>query len=210
MESAELLSLPVRADRCHLWFPSDDQEKDFWNDRSQDWSFNAGWLVFSFMATRCLIPVTFFVLVFLTGCPERREDIVSVSGEDAEMNAAMVKARSTLDQFWAKRSRDGDQFGGLLKVYFSDPGAEEEGEHMWVQVTSRTDDRISGVLLSDPRSLKSVKEGDAVEFRSERVSDWLYVEDGKAVGAFTVKLLRSRMSDAERQSHDSGYPFRFE
>ncbi|MCI0359197.1 MAG: DUF2314 domain-containing protein [Planctomycetaceae bacterium] len=52
--------------------------------------------------------------------------------------------------------------------------------------------------------------GSLVSFPLERLSDWLYVVDGKAYGAFTVRLLRSRMSDEEKQEHDSHYPFEFD
>jgi uncharacterized protein YegJ (DUF2314 family) len=55
-----------------------------------------------------------------------------------------------------------------------------------------------------------VRPGQAVSFPLERLSDWLYVEGGKAMGVFTVRLLRTRMSDEERRAHDSYYPFSFD
>ena len=43
-----------------------------------------------------------------------------------------------------------------------------------------------------------------------RLSDWFYVVGDNAVGAFTVRLLRTRMTAEQRRAHDSHYPFRFE
>jgi uncharacterized protein YegJ (DUF2314 family) len=49
-----------------------------------------------------------------------------------------------------------------------------------------------------------------VRFQLDRVSDWLVASNGMARGAYTVQLLRKRMTDSERREHDSAYPFRFE
>ena len=98
-----------------------------------------------------------------------------------------------------------------MKVYFTDPdSSESDGEHMWVELKESDGSQFKGILLSSPAWLKSVKGGDEVEFGTSDVTDWFYVEDGKAVGAYTVRLLRTRMSDEERAAHDAGYPFSFE
>lgn len=149
------------------------------------------------------------VLLF-PACSQERTDVIVVDSEDTEMNGAMAEARNTLEDFWAEREKQGEGFQGVLKVYFADRGEDLKGEHMWVRVTDYTPEEISGILLSTPGWLKSVREGDEVRFPYSRVSDWLYVEDGMARGAYTVKLLRSRMSPAERRSHDAAYSFRFE
>ncbi len=148
-------------------------------------------------------------LTLLSACSDQRDDIIPVSSGDEEMNKTMELARKNLDLFWTERDKAGDDFNGLLKVYFTDPG-EEGGEHMWVDVIEHTGNTTSGILLSTPGWLKSIKPGDLVSFPDSQVSDWLFVEDGKARGAYTVKLLRSRMSPAERQEHDAASPFRFE
>ena len=157
-----------------------------------------------------LRPIILCAVLILAACSPERTDIVGVGSEDQEMNAAMEEARNSLDDFWAQREKNGESFQGLLKVHFTDGTGDGEGEHMWVQVIDRTPEEIVGVLLSNPDGLKSVKEGDEVRFPPSRVSDWLYVENGTAKGAYTVKLLRSRMSPSERRSHDAQYPFGFE
>ena len=81
---------------------------------------------------------------------------------------------------------------------------------MWVRVTERSTPVLKGVLLSKPASLKSVQVGQEVRFAPERITDWLCVEQGKAKGAYTVQLLRQRMTEEERREHDQSYPFSFE
>jgi uncharacterized protein YegJ (DUF2314 family) len=148
------------------------------------------------------------VAMMLSACTEQSKT-TPVEATDAEMNAAMAEARSTLDRFFDARAAKGEHFEGLLKVYFPMPGTEEGGEHMWVLALDRTEGEISGRLISTPESV-ALKAGDTVRFPQERVSDWLYVEDGKAVGAVTVRLLRSRMTAEEKKEHDAYYPFAFE
>ncbi len=155
-------------------------------------------------------PLPLLVVLLCAGCSAERKDIIPVDRNDAEMNAAIKEAQRTLPQFWSQLDREGDGFSGLLKVFFTDPGDDEGGEHMWVRVTARSEEEVRGILLDTPGWLKSVKCGDQVRFPTGRITDWLYVENGKARGAFTEKLLRRRLSPAERREHDEGYPFSFD
>lgn len=98
----------------------------------------------------------------------------------------------------------------MVKAYFYDAVAPQGGEHMWVSEVAYDGKTITGVLADVPRQLRSVQSGQQVSFPLERLSDWFYVDGGRAVGAFTVRLLRTRMSAEQRRAHDSHYPFRFE
>ena len=143
-------------------------------------------------------------------------EIIPVESSDLEMNKAMQTARDRFPEFWREVSADYQRAipalgGSMVKAYFDDPGgASQGGEHMWVSDVEFDGKAISGVLADTPRHLKSVRTGQHIDFPLARVSDWFYVNGGKAVGAFTVQVLRSRMSEQERQAHDSHYPFRFE
>ena len=173
------------------------------------------------LRSRFLICSTIFCIATVLGCDQsphvqdgktaevNGEQIVGVSQDDEEMNAAMQKARDTMQQFMTKMNAAGQEFDGMLKVYFDEPGVDD-GEHMWVIVSQANSPNFKGTLISTPGWLTSVKNGDEVDFDLSRISDWLYIEDGLANGAYTVQLLRSRMSDAERRDHDSHYPFKFE
>jgi uncharacterized protein YegJ (DUF2314 family) len=138
-----------------------------------------------------------------------RPDITPVASADPEMNAAKEEARRTLGTF-LKAHESGGNVRGLLKVYFAEPGGPSEGEHMWVEPTNLSGPKFKGTLLSTPEWIKSVKAGAEVTFTKADVSDWLLVRDGKATGAYTVRLLRKRMSEQERREHDAGYPFSFD
>jgi uncharacterized protein YegJ (DUF2314 family) len=145
-----------------------------------------------------------------------KSKIILVQSDDAEMNAAMQTARDRFPEFWREVSADYRRVipalgGSMVKAYFDDPGgAPQGGEHMWVRGVEYDGKMITGELADPPRHLRTVRAGQQVSFPLERLSDWFYVDGDKAVGAFTVRLLRTRMSKDERRAHDSHYPFRFE
>jgi uncharacterized protein YegJ (DUF2314 family) len=168
--------------------------------------------------------IAFALAAVLVGCQRSstsssmssKSDIIPIQPDDAEMNTAMQTARDHFPEFWREVSADYKRVipalgGSMVKAYFDDPGgAPLGGEHMWVRDVEYDGKMITGVLADTPRHLRSVRAGQQVTFPLERLSDWFYVDGDKAVGAFTVRLLRTRMSEEERRAHDSHYPFRFE
>ena len=141
--------------------------------------------------------------------------VISVQSDDVEMQAAMQTAREKFPEFWGEVSADYKRpipilDGSMVKAYFHDSDAPQNGEHMWVREVEYDGETITGVLADTPQNLRSVRAGEHVSFPLSKLKDWLYVERGRAVGAFTVKLLRSRMTEAQRRAHDSHYPFHFE
>ena len=160
--------------------------------------------------------LTLALVITFIGCSRSGSDIIPVSSDDPAMHAEIQKARDSFPEFWRQISEERHKaqpllIGCMVKASFDDPGGAREGaEHMWVSHVEYDGHLISGVLEDTPDHLKSVEHGQKVSFPLDKLSDWLYVQDGKAVGAFTVKLLRSRMTEAERKEHDSNYPFTFE
>lgn len=76
------------------------------------------------------------------------------------------------------------------------------GEHIWLDSVHFSNGNIIGIVSNNPVTVKSVKLGDAVTIDTSKLSDWMFMRDGKAQGAFTVRLFRTRMSDVERDRFD--------
>ncbi len=85
-----------------------------------------------------------------------------------------------------------------MKMRF-DYGDVASGEHMWLTDLYLKDNKLYGVLDSSPVDVTNVKSGDTLEIETDRVSDWMYIEDGKLVGGYTMKVLYDRMSKDEQQ-----------
>jgi len=140
------------------------------------------------------------------------------SGNDPEMLRANEKARETFRYFWREMAWENRRIvPGLdlacVKAPFSDgefrTGDGPEVEHMWISEVQFDGDEISGVLLNSPNWLKTVKEGDSASFALKEISDWMYAISGEVYGAYTVNLLRSRMSARERKDHDEAWGLNF-
>ena len=60
-----------------------------------------------------------------------------------------------------------------------------------------------GIVGNLPEKLKSVKLDDTVEIERKDITDWMYIINSKLYGGYTVRLLRNRMTESERQKFDS-------
>lgn len=139
---------------------------------------------------------------------------------DSEMRRAYDQARSTFRYFWRELAWERRRIVRALdlacvKAPFSDrPSAHRtkgslEVEQMWLNEIDFDGQFVSGILLNDPNWLKSVKAGDSARFTLDQITDWMYVIDDEVYGAFTVNLIRSRMSAKECEDHDQAWGLRF-
>jgi uncharacterized protein YegJ (DUF2314 family) len=126
-----------------------------------------------------------------------------VPSQDAEMSAAMAKARASLDEFLAIAANPPpgtDQF--KLKVMLRDGNTIE---HVWVTPFRATAEGFEGMLANEPRAVWTVRAGQNLRFTREQISDWGYVRQGEQVGSFTVCVLLERMPSEQaaqlRQMH---------
>jgi uncharacterized protein YegJ (DUF2314 family) len=139
---------------------------------------------------------------------------------DPEMQGAYQKARATFRYFWREVAWERRRIVPALdlacvKAPFSDgkPDAHPQGnpevEHMWLDQVDFDGQCVSGGLLNAPNWLKTVKAGDSARIPLDQISDWMYAISSKVYGAYTVNLLRSRMSKGERKEHDDAWGLDF-
>ncbi|OWU89184.1 DUF2314 domain-containing protein [Flavobacterium sp. WLB] len=155
------------------------------------------------MKTKLLVLITILCLV---SCKEsnkiERENepaIYGVESEDKEMNAAIEKANQTLNDFNIGLSNPKAQ-SQALKVAFTDSNGTE---HMWVGNVEFNNGKYSGILNNDPEFVTEYKAGDKIDIDSSKISDWMYIENGKLFGGYTIKVLRNRMTYEERKQFDA-------
>lgn len=129
---------------------------------------------------------------------EPRADVHGVDPGDPEMNAAMDRARSTVDGF--VRRLPGLRFQGAfftVKVPLTENG---ETEHVWINEPEFDGERFTGYIASVPVGLTSWSYGDKVTVTPDGISDWVAVFDGTLYGGFTLHVLRPRMTAEEQQA----------
>ena len=49
--------------------------------------------------------------------------------------------------------------------------------------------------------------GQKVTVEPSKISDWMFVQNGRLVGGYTLRVLRDAMSPSERKEFDKNVPF---
>lgn len=153
-----------------------------------------------------LLLVAVVITFCLSGCNDRNTNrtkhgeepaIYHVQGDDQTMNGAIAKARSTFQRF-IDSLKSGNQSleDFAIKMKFK---TAEGNEHMWLSKISFVDSNIFGVVNNVPEHTKEVNIGDTVEVMADKISDWMFIEDGKLRGGYTIRVLYNDMSEEERK-----------
>ncbi len=137
-----------------------------------------------------------------TKSPDR---VIHVSENDPKMNAAIDKARASVDTFIAAlQSPKPGQTGFNVKKKFEDGS---KVEHIWLIQVTYDGTQFQGIVNNDPEMVKNVKFGQKVTVTPAEISDWMYLDNGKMVGGETVRVLLEGLSPAERDKFKKSVDF---
>ncbi len=121
------------------------------------------------------------------GCGFANAQTVQVPTDDAAMNAAIEKARSTIDGFWTKLNKHGDNEQNFaVKLAVSDG---TNTEHFWCTDISVEGAKKQCAIGNDPELVTNVKLGQRVDIDPAIISDWMYMRDGRIVGGQTIRAI---------------------
>jgi len=152
--------------------------------------------------TLLLLAVTAFLF---TGCKDaakekRRADLRALmhgNTDDPDLRAASEKARATVGEFLAALQKPApNQRQFMVRMAF--PAKDGKQQILWV-----TDITFDGTLIhgrvddntSQPGS-GLAKDG-KVSFPPAEIADWMFNEDGKAVGGYQLRALKKKMTEEE-------------
>ncbi|BCW90169.1 hypothetical protein sos41_33370 [Alphaproteobacteria bacterium SO-S41] len=129
---------------------------------------------------------------------EPRETTVPVAEQDGEMIAAIAEARMTLPRFWTAMETAEPGTGGYsLKVAITDG---DQVEHFTTTGVEHVDSKIFARIANTPQFITTVAYDQRIEVPEADISDWMYLRNGKVVGGYTLRLLLSRMTPAEKEA----------
>ena len=113
------------------------------------------------------------------------------------MNAAIERARDTLPQFWSKFTmpRAGED-GFALKIKITDGNATE---HFWCDNVTGSAAKATCTIANEPQSVQNVAFGEEIKVDPELISDWMYLLNGKFVGAETLKVILPKLPKDEAE-----------
>lgn len=135
--------------------------------------------------------------------------VYEVAGDDKEMLMSIEMAKKTFSEFEKAIKSENLNFKNftLKKAYESTEG----NEYLWIKsvVFNAEKNKYVGIVADTPLYTKKVKIDELVEIDEKEISDWIYFQDNVVKGGYTLRLLRSRMTDEDRKLLDkeSGYVF---
>ncbi len=130
--------------------------------------------------------------------PPGDTNVYDVADDDVQMAHATQRARKTVGQFIQalQNPAQGDRDFAVKKLFVKDG----EAEHIWLRDIHFTGNRFVGLVDNKPIHIAGLKVGTKVSVNPDEISDWLYVHDGKLVGGYTVRVLVTELSPAEKEA----------
>ena len=150
-------------------------------------------------------------MISIIGCQKKYEILkrdgktktMKVSNSDNAMNLAVLKAQETLPEFKKALESNNPNFSNFaLKQRFDD--SDGGGEHIWIGEIELRNGKYFGFVENDPVTVTQIKLGDSVKVDFDKISDWMYYDKNVVKGAFTVRVMRANMSEAELNEMDAG------
>jgi uncharacterized protein YegJ (DUF2314 family) len=133
---------------------------------------------------------------------------IEVPKNHAAMHGAVIQARKTVGQFIAALQHPAPgQTDFEIKKPFIQNG---QIEHIWLSDVQVTGHRLQARVDNQPRKIQGLKLGQVVSVDPKEISDWLYIDHGKLVGGYTVRVQYSELSKKEKQEFDRAADFKIE
>jgi uncharacterized protein YegJ (DUF2314 family) len=124
-----------------------------------------------------------------------QDDLIYPEDQKA-IDAASAQARATLPTFWAAFDAAPSKQDFTIKAGM--PTKTGPAEHIWIQVSGRQGDEISGLLANEPFDIPNLHLRSPVTVTTAQVSDWAYPKGGKLYGHFTTRVLMPQMAADEQ------------
>jgi len=112
---------------------------------------------------------------------------VEVSNGDAEIARLQSEARSTFGQFWTRVSTDKTGLDAI-SIKVAVPHASG-AEHLWMTGCKSADAQTFECTVSNEPVQVALKLGARVSFDRAAISDWMYRQDGKIHGGYSIRAL---------------------
>jgi uncharacterized protein YegJ (DUF2314 family) len=95
----------------------------------------------------------------------------------------------------------------MVKKPFKDG---EQVEPIWLSNATFDGTQFSGRVDNEPVNVTNVKLSQIATAAKDEISDWFYIEKGKLIGGYTIRVLHSQMSPAAKKEFDAHAGFKLE
>ncbi len=162
-----------------------------------------------------LFAIAFSVLLFSCGNKENAgveayKGLDKQKQEQKDLDSIGKEAQQTFDDFkLALSMKDTTTTNFIVKQMYDIPNSTQK-EHIWIRDVYSDNDQLKGIVDNVPQYTKLVKHNDTVVIDPTKLSDWMYYKGDKMIGGFTIKYMRSKMTDAQKKEFDKQYKVKFE
>jgi uncharacterized protein YegJ (DUF2314 family) len=129
-----------------------------------------------------------------------------VPSDHAAMHRAVSEARKTVKRFIIALKHPAP---GQIDFEVKKPFIQgNEVEHIWLSNVEFVGNRFQGRVDNEPRKIRGLKLGQLVSVNPDEISDWLYVDNGRLVGGYTVRVHYNELSPEQKQKFDREADFK--
>ena len=130
-------------------------------------------------------------------------DIHMLNDSDKEMNDAILLAQQTFNKFEKAYKENNDDYKDFsIKMPFKSTNGYE---HIWITDITYENNEFQGVVNNSPAFTREVNIGDTIIIDTKNISDWMYVENGKLRGGYSIRAIRDKMSASQKKEFDNGF-----
>jgi uncharacterized protein YegJ (DUF2314 family) len=148
-------------------------------------------------------------VVFKQNEKDNTEKIAVYTSEDDKMNAAIDSAKHTFPYFLQQLEKPCEEctdFSVKMKFSFG----EDNGEHIWLSDLFCNKNKLFGIIANEPENDVHVEFGDTIEVDQKALSDWMYLQEDKLIGGYTIKVIYYNSPQAERKRMENELGARIE
>ena len=145
----------------------------------------------------------FLCIIFFSSCdrqPSMPARTVQLDHADREIVLIAEAARDTLSIFFRHLSGTGAGEHSFYIKYPFDAKTDSGiiSEQIWLSGISFRDGLYYGKLANTPLYLHGLKTGDTVAFSADSISDWMYIQNDKIIGGYSIKYLLESIPEDQR------------
>ncbi len=123
-----------------------------------------------------------------------------ITEDNKAMDRAVQSAQKSVKKFIAAiRSPKASQSRFAIKKAFVEG---DKVEHLWLNEVSFDGQLFHGKVDNEPVDIKGVRVGQEVTVLPNEISDWMYVQDGRLVGGYTIHAMCQNMSPGEKKQFE--------
>ena len=135
--------------------------------------------------------------------------VIIVEQDDSQMDSAIKNAQISLTKFDSALFSNNPRYNWFaLKVRFA--YGDDNGEHIWFKDITQKHGEYVGIVSNEPIHIKDISLNDTIMINRKDISDWMYLDADTLIGGFTIRLLRNRMPQKERDEFDSSRFYKIE